>query len=426
MVQGKITNSCYYLQICASRGISIFGFMKVLQLCNKVPYPEKDGGAIGINVFSREFLRAGHKVKMLAMNTTKHFVDIQSIPAEFRNGIGLETVTVDNSVKPAKALMALLKGESYNISRFYSKEYEEKLEAILNKETYDVVQVEGLYVASYIPNIRKLSKAPIIMRAHNVEWKIWERLADEEKNPLKKSYLKILRRQLRKYEENAVNLCDGITTTTVNDMNLLKVMGCKTPIAHIPFGINVSRYSPVQSPEPNTLLYIGALDWLPNLQALEWFLKEVWNKVNSVLPDVKLHIAGRNMPENIKAGEYSNVIFHGEVENALTFMNTYNIMLSPLLAGSGVRVKIIEGMALGKPIVTSTVGIEGIECNYGKDVMVADTPDEFCNAIKQLIQNPNFTRHLSANARTFALTNHDIQKIVEKLVAFYSERIKAK
>jgi len=400
--------------------------MKVLQLCNKVPYPEKDGGAIGISVFSRELLRAGHTVKMLAMNTTKHFIDLQSIPAEFRNGIGLKAVEVDNEVKPLKALVALLKGESYNISRFHSKEYERKLEEILTKESYDAIQVEGLYVASYIPIIRKHSKAPIIMRAHNVEWQIWERLALEEKNPIKRFYLNILTRQLKKYEEHAVNLCDGITTTTINDMNQLKAMGCKTPIAHIPFGINVSRYTPVQSTEPDTLFYIGALDWLPNLQAVEWFLKEVWPKLQTELPNIKLHIAGRNMPYSLKNGGYTNVVFHGEVDNALTFMNTYNIMLSPLLAGSGVRVKIIEGMALGKVIISSSVGIEGIECSFGKDALVANTPEEFCGAVKQLIQNPEFTKELAHNARAFALANYDIQKIVEKLIGFYKERIKAK
>jgi glycosyltransferase involved in cell wall biosynthesis len=404
----------------------IFGSMKILQLCNKVPYPEKDGGAIGISVFSREFLRAGHSVKMLAMNTSKHYVDVNTVPADFKNGIDLETVDIDNSINPIKAFIALLKGESYNISRFNSKEYANKLEHILKNNSFDVIQLEGLYLTTYIPLIRKLSKAPIILREHNVEWKIWERLAVEEKNTLKRAYLKILAKQLRRDEEQAVNACDGITTTTVNDKNILISTGCKTPIAHIPFGIDVSRYVPTECTHSNSLFFIGALDWLPNLQGVEWFLNEVWNRVHQALPLVKLHIAGRNMPDSLKNATYPNVTFYGEIEDAFAFMKQYNIMLVPLLAGSGVRVKIIEGMAQGKAIVTTSIGIEGIECNYGTDVMVADTPELFTKSIVSCMQNPGLAKQMSANGRMFAEANHDINKIVQNLIGFYKERIAGK
>ncbi|MGP8214356.1 MAG: glycosyltransferase family 4 protein [Bacteroidia bacterium] len=400
--------------------------MKILQLCNKVPYPEKDGGAISVNVFSQELVRTGHSVKMLAMNTSKHYVEIKDIPDKFKTSTQLETVDIDNSISPVKALIALLKRESYNVSRFDSKEFGEKLRQILEKETYDVIQLEGLYLAPYISIIRKFSTAPIVMRAHNVEWKIWKRLAIEEKNPLKKVYLNILAKQLRKYEGWAVNACDGIITFTVNDLNLLKEEGCKTPIAHIPFGIDTSRYLPVKNCDPQSLFFIGALDWMPNLQGLEWFLKEVWNKVHAALPEVKLHVAGRNMPDEMKKSTYPGIIFYGEIEDALAFMNQYNIMMVPLLAGSGVRIKIIEGMALCKPIITTSIGIEGIECEHGKDVLVADSPDEVCKAIESCIHNPGFAKQVASDGRIFAETHHDIKKIVQALTGFYGERINSK
>lgn len=404
--------------------IPIFGGMKILQLCNKVPYPEKDGGAIGISTFTREFLRAGHSVKMLAMNTSKHYIDINKIPAEFKDGISLETIDINTDLSPFKALVSLLKGESYNISRFRSDAYVNKLEALLTKEQFDVIQLEGLYLTPYIPLLRKLSKAPLIVREHNVEWQIWQRLAIEEKNPLKRIYLKLLAKQLRAYEEKAVNECDGITTTTINDRELLKANGCKTPIAHIPFGINIDRYVPADCTDMDSVFFIGALDWLPNLQGLEWFLNEVWGLVHKALPQVKFHIAGRNMPDSLKNSSYPNVVFYGEVDDAFAFMKKYNIMLAPLLAGSGVRVKIIEGMAQGKAIVTTSIGIEGIECNYGKDVMVADDKEAFAKTIVNCLQNPELSKQLAINGRRFAEKNHDIKKIVENLIGFYKERMK--
>jgi glycosyltransferase involved in cell wall biosynthesis len=401
--------------------------MKVLQLCNKIPYPEKDGGALGVSVFSNALAKAGCQVKMLAMNTKKHYIDIRKIPESFISATNLEAVNVDTNVKLGSALLALISGKSYNISRFHSAEYERKLSAILENEQFDVIQLEGIYLAPYINSIRKLSKAPIVLRAHNVEWKIWKRLADEEKVFFKRIYLKVLAKQLRKYEEQAINLCDGITTTTINDSTILKEMGCKTPIIHIPFGIDIKKYAPMPpSNDKKSLFYIGALDWLPNIQGIDWFINTVWSKVHEALPDVTFHVAGRNMPEEMKKRSFPGIVFHGEIDDVFTFVKQYNIMLVPLLAGSGIRVKIIEGMALGKPIITTLVGVEGIDCKYGSDVLIANTTSEFVQAIKRCVEEVTFSTQLAENARRFAETHHDIDKITQNLISFYKKRITKK
>jgi len=400
--------------------------MKILQLSNKLPFPEKDGGALGISVFTKALLQAGHQVKMLAMNTSRQFIELDSIPQKLKDEIKLETVNVDTSIKPMNALFALLKGESYNVSRFISSEYKNKLSAILKNEPFDIIQIEGLYLAPYIKVIRNLSHAPIIMRAHNIEWMIWQRLANEEKKPLKALYLKKLTAQLKKYEEASINLCDGITTTTIQDMDRLKSMGCKKTIVHIPFGIDTSKYKTAPSEKKPSLFYIGALDWLPNQQGLNWFLEKIWPKVHSAYPAPEFHVAGRNMPEAYKNVSHPNVVFHGEVNDAQAFMNAYEIMLVPLLAGSGVRVKIIEGMAMGKPIITTSVGLEGIECKNGIEVMVADSPEDFGNAIARCIDTPQLIQTLSENARKYALANYDIGKIADNLTRFYKDCINAK
>jgi glycosyltransferase involved in cell wall biosynthesis len=400
--------------------------MKILQLCSKLPFPEKDGGAIAVGVFTKALLKTGNKVKMLAMNTSKHFVDNNSIPKEFAETIGLETVYVDISVKPIAALTHLLRRKSYNVSRFYSDKFEHKLSEILQKETFDIIQLEGLYVTPYIKTIRKHSDAPVILREHNIEWFIWERLAKEEKNLIKRKYINALTKQLKAYEKDLLKRCDGITTFTITDMQHLRDMGCKIPIAHIPFGIDIPNYRPAPAKEQSSLFYIGALDWRPNIQGLEWLLQKVWPKINGAFPQLKFHIAGRNMPEKYKTTQIAGIVFHGEVESALNFMNDYSIMVIPLLAGSGVRVKIIEAMALQKPIITTGIGIEGIECNYENDIMIANTPEEFFNATKQLVENSAFAGQIALNARCYIETNHDIDKITNHLLVFYKDIISTK
>jgi glycosyltransferase involved in cell wall biosynthesis len=264
------------------------------------------------------------------------------------------------------------------------------------------------------------------MRSHNVEYKIWERLAKEEKNIGKKIYLGKLAKQLKAYEQSALNLCDGVITITQADMDTFKQIGCISPMAHIPFGVSITHAPPLQNTNPDSLFYIGALDWMPNLQGIEWFLTKVWPLIHTQVPEVNLHIAGRNMPASMKNTKLQNVVFHGEVESASGFINTYNIMIAPLLAGSGVRIKIIESMAMQKPVITTTVGIEGIECEYGKDVMIADSAEDFCKTVVYCIKNPALTKQLAINGFNFVEKHHDITKITGSLTDFYRARISDK
>lgn len=400
--------------------------MKILQLCNKLPYPEKDGGAIAINTLTHALIDSGCKVKMLAMNTKKHFTDINSIPQQFRTATDLETVTIDTTVKAHKALLPLLTGKSYNISRFYSIEFKNKLVSILKAEKFDIIQLEGLYLTPYIASIRKFSNAPIILRAHNVEWMIWDRLAKEESNVLKKPYLSRLAKQLRAYETKIINLCDGITVFIKNDKQQFAEMGCRIPIEIFPFGISLSKYTPATPAKPTSLFYIGSLDWMPNLQGLEWFLQHVWNKVHSTNPSVEFHVAGRNMPAHLNNASYPGVSFHGEIENAIHFMQENGIMLVPLFAGGGIRIKIIEGMALQKPIISSSIGIEGIDCSPGQDVMIANTSREFFNSIKECLDNAGMAHKIGINGRRYAERAYDINTITGNLLEFYKAMISKK
>lgn len=397
--------------------------MKVFQLSNKIPYPEKDGGAIAINAVTEGLLKTGCEVKMLAMNTRKHFVNKSAIPGKYCNDRHLEMVAIDTSIKILPALKALITGKSYNISRFQSKEFSSKLIQILQQEKFDIIHLEGLYLIPYLSVIRQYSKAPVVLRTHNIEWTIWKKLASEEKNKWKKWYFNKLSAQLKKYEESNIHLVDGIATITNKDLEYLKTIGCKKPLVHIPFGIDLKEYQPKATLYSCSLFYIGALDWLPNLQGVDWFLKNVWSNIYAKFPNVQLHIAGRNMPRNLRNSTYPNVIFHGEIENAKTYMEEYDIMTVPLFAGSGVRIKIIEAMAMGKAIVTTTAGIEGIECKWGREVLVVDKPDQFAEAICQCIADATLKNSLQKNARKWAEENYDIDKTTDKLLALYNELI---
>ena len=171
--------------------------MKILQICNKPPYPAVDGGAIAMNNTTQGLISNGYEVKVLAISTAKHPVNIESLPEDYLVSTKFESVFIDTSIKLKDAFINLFSSKSYNIERFISNDFTKKLIETLEKEKFDIIIIESLFVAPYITAIKKISKAKIVLRAHNVEYKIWERISSNTKNPIKKTYLSLLAKRLK-------------------------------------------------------------------------------------------------------------------------------------------------------------------------------------------------------------------------------------
>jgi glycosyltransferase involved in cell wall biosynthesis len=270
--------------------------------------------------------------------------------------------------------------------------------------------------------IKKYSNAKIILRAHNVEWLIWKRLADACTNPIKKMYLRFLTKRLRSYENQIINSFDGVVALTSEDKKLFIEEGCTTPVYIAPIGVNTAGYDLKEHKNTGDTLsvfHLGSMDWMPNLEAVDWFLKNVLPKVLSKNKYVKLFLAGKSMPQHLLGLQSQHIFVEGEIKDAKNYMNTKDVMIVPLLSGGGMRVKIIEGLALGKIIISTSIGAEGIEYTNGKNILIANTPDEFCTAITKCFDK-NFRQAISAEAKLLAQTKYDNAAIGKKLFEYYS------
>ena len=338
----------------------------------------------------------------------------------------MKTVFIDTSLSPWKAFCNLFKRLPYNVERFVSVDFEQAIVELLRTQSFDVIHVEGTFVAYYIDVIRKHTKAPVVLRAHNVEYLIWQRLAANETFFLKRLYLNFLSRRLKRFEKEYFQKYDVIAGITQEDNDRLTTLGVTTRKVFIPAGVQLSRFKIDSSiiAKPNTLFIISSLNWLPNLEGLDWFVKHVWPKVKADNAALELHIAGKDTPDEVRALAGDGIFIHGYVPDASVFMQEYDMMLVPLLSGGGMRLKIIEGMALGKSILTSSIGAEGISCESGKDIFMKDQASEWIDLIGDYFKDKKSHEQVGENALTLIREEYDNDKVVDKLISLYQDLLK--
>ena len=381
-----------------------------------------------MNVLEKSLHQLGCEVTLLAMNTTKHYFDITKLPNNFNHYAAIHTVLIDNRVKPQAAFLNLFSDKSYHISRFESFAFRNQLIQLLQSQQFDLIQLESPYLAPYIPVIRQYSKAKIAMRAHNVEHEIWQRVAHNTRFLPKKWYLKHLTKKLQRYEIEQLKNYDLLVPITQRDLDIFRFFGYKNAAVVASVGVNGVDYNPNFSSfnKPLSLGFIGSLDWMPNQEGLRWFLDEVWHKLQQQFPQLTFHIAGRNAPAWLQRLNFSNVIFHGEVADATAFINQHPVIVVPLFSGSGMRVKILESMALGRIVVTTSMGLEGIDACHRCEALVADTVESFIEAIALCQQDATFAAQISKRARNFVLQQYDNREIAQQLLQAYAQLLPAK
>jgi polysaccharide biosynthesis protein PslH len=395
--------------------------MKVLFLCKKFPYPLKDGESIAVSNLCKELKTMGCDITLLCMNTSKHYMDPASLPADYNYFTKIHAVELDNSLKPWKAFASIVSGESYHIRRFKSSLFRAKLIQILNEEEFDIIQLETLYLAPYVDTIRRHSDARIVMRAHNVEHEIWERITQNTGSNLKKWYLAYLTHKLRQYEIEQFPVYDYLVTLTERDLHQFREKGYKNGASAAPIGFDpdLYPYHPPSFGKDMSLCFIGSLDWMPNMEGLEWFLTNCWSKIHKKWPKITFHIAGRNTPMSLLELRLPNVVVHGEVADAAEFISRHSAMIVPLFSGSGMRVKIVEGMVMGKMIITTSLGKEGIEGQDKKHFLLANNAQEFVEAIHYCIEHPDDASQIGLNAIEKASEQFDKHEAASQIMEIY-------
>ena len=397
--------------------------MKILLLCHKIPYPLHDGGAYSLYHTAIGLISNEADVKVLALATPKNPVDVNTIPSDFRESTRIEFSLADTRFKPVKALMNLFSTQSYFVERFFSEGFNADLAGILKNEKFDIIQMEHVYMCLYLETIRRYSDAKVVLRPQNVENQVWQRVLDHETNPFKKWYLRISTARLLKFEMEMAAKVDGIIAISKGDAATFNKYAPGKPIVTVPVGFNFNKMNSYdwkkQFDHFPVFYHLGSMDWLPNVQGVKWFIEEVIPYVRKDFPGFTLRIAGKNMPDWFYKQQSDNLIVDSDVVDSLLYQEDKAVMIVPLLSGGGIRVKIIEGMALGKTIISTTLGAEGIPYTDLENILIANTKEEISMQIKRCRDSIDFCHKIGKNARILAEKHYDCKATGQSMIRFY-------
>lgn len=392
--------------------------MKILQLANRIPWPLKDGGAIGIYHLACGYAEEGHEVTLFCLNTVKHHIQLDSLPAPFHTQFRIVDSPIDNRVRVIPAILNLFGSESYNISRFKSDQVNADLARVASEFQPELVHFDGPFMLPYWPIIRKSApQAKCIMRAHNVEFRIWERMAKHTNNRWKARYFRLLARRLKDYEINSLNKLDGFLPISETDLATFRQEGVRIPALVSPAGLPLTvEKKALPKPMSKSFCFIGSLDWQPNVEALDWLLESIWPLIKD--QEIQLHIAGRNMPKRYQELQSTNLHIHGEVEDGKDFIRQHGPLLVPLLAGSGVRIKILEALAEGQAVISTSTGAEGLLLRHNEHLLLADTAEDFAQAILKLSTNSELCLKLGEKGQQQVFSHYSQRAQTNQIIQF--------
>jgi polysaccharide biosynthesis protein PslH len=398
--------------------------MKILYITNRVPFPPHGGYPIVVYNSIKGAVKEGSEVTLFSLNINQHYVAVRNLKDPLLDQISFNTCAINIDVNGWDEVKNLISKKSHNVFRFFKAAAISQLKAILQKNQFDIIQFEGLFVGPYLPMVRQYSKAKVVYRAHNIEYQIWERLAISERSPIRKIYLAYISRKLRQYEFENMNNYDAVVTLNEADLRELKYQGCNVRMENFSVMLDPDDYQPqTDLAESLSIFHLGSMDWVPNQEGLEWFIDHVWDDLEKLNVGLTLHIAGKHIPPEITGLADNVIMVYPDLEDAKTFMNSKSIMVVPLKSGSGMRVKIIEGMAMKKCIISTSLGAEGIRYEHGKNILIADTADDFYRYILQCTTDSGLVERIGEYARLLFERDHSIHLATKKMMNFYHSLI---
>jgi sugar transferase (PEP-CTERM/EpsH1 system associated) len=334
----------------------------------------------------------------------------------------VETVTRAEPAKGtfrfyADAAMHLVDPLPYAVGKYRSREFRRRLNALLKTQAFDLVVCDFLFPAVNLP--RRLP-CPAVLFTHNVESEIWRRHAETKPGAIGKALYGAQHKRMLRYERKTLARFDGVLAVSDADRQTFAALypdAIRHPVHVVPTGVDTGFFAPAPSdPASRTLVFTGSMDWLPNEDAMQYFCRDILPLIRAEEPGVRLSIVGRAPTPAVKRlADEHDVTVTGRVDDVRPFMKEAAVYVVPLRIGGGTRLKIFEAMSMGKAVVSTTVGAEGLPVTDGRHVRLADEPASFAGAVVRLLRDADARARLETAARALVVEQYDWSAVAGSL-----------
>jgi len=392
--------------------------MKVLLLTQVLPFPPDSGPKVKTwNVL--KYLAQRHAVTLVSFVRGNQQADVEKLRPYCHS-----IYTVPMMRGPLPDGLAMLQSFASRQPWMMVRDDRAAMRALIDRlcaETqFDVAHADQLNMAQYAARVTGARK---ILDAHNALWLLYKRLAETMRPGPRKWLLERDWRLLKEYEGRLCREFDGLLAVSEEDaVALREAAGRDLKITVIPIAVDTDEL-PVtaRAPQANHVLHIGTMYWPPNIDGMQWFIQEAYPHIRAARPDVSLDVVGSRPPQELTAfnGNGHNINVTGYVAEVQPYLEQCGVFIVPLRAGGGMRVKILEALARGLPLVTTSLGCEGIAVKHGQHVLIADTPKEFAQATLNLLNNRALADELGRNGRALIESTYDYRAACRPLEDLY-------
>jgi polysaccharide biosynthesis protein PslH len=398
--------------------------MKLMLLTQVLPYPPDSGPKVKTwNVL--KYLAMHHEVTLVSFVRGNQEPSVEKLRQVCK---AVYTVPIRRGILADGLAMvkSILTNQPWMMVRDERREMFKLVEYLSSDVEFDIVHADQLNMAQYAARVKSAAK---VLDAHNALWLLYKRLYQTLKTGPYKLVLFRDWRLLKKYEGKICRTFDGILTVSEEDRRaLLEAAGQPIEMKVIPIAVDTDEISPVKRhSSASHLLHIGTMFWLPNVDGIIWFVREILHLIRQQYPNTVFDVVGANPPKSVvELGvKDSGVNVTGYVTDPQTYLEQAGVMVVPLRAGGGMRVKILNAMAQELPIVSTTLGCEGIAVEHEKHLLIADTPQEFAEAVVRLLDHPELGRKLSSESRKLVQSIYDYRVACEPITNLYQSVRKA-
>jgi len=413
--------------------------LNILFLTQVLPYPLDAGPKIR-SFYTLRFLAKSHSITLLSfVRPTDSATAIRFI-TQFCKSVKTVAMPRSRWLDLFAGLKSVLYHKPFLISRDELKGMDQQIKEIVKVDRFDVIHADQLWMAPYALKARTYAEAvgyspKLVLDQHNAVYLIPQRMAKATKNEILKPLFQREAKLMAAYEANVCGRFDRVAWVTQEDLDsVLSNIKDNHRKAQIPSGNELVQKSAVIPicvdpgerrrvsllPDARCILFLGGMHWPPNADGISWFAREIFPIVIKVYPDAELNAIGKQPPEILKSLG-ANVVAPGYLEDVEPFWKKARVFVVPLRSGGGMRVKILDAWSKGVPVVSTTIGAEGIKYNSGKNILIADTPEAFARAVGQVLSNPDLAEQVGNAGRETLEKSYDWEKIYLAWDGIYSD-----